>query len=488
MRDPFLISLVRDKDKKAENLLSQLDDKLNEFISLDRTLKDYSFHKQSLLKHMTGLYWSIIKEIIRGKFPQDKKTLPDNMFFSADERLFIDFGFISDRLCSRPSWNADMPQGILTLQTMSEWIEENFCCFFDKNCEFVHKRINFARLSYKKKFMETSSKLKIMVPFLFSSCSSENGTCSSEISESEKKCIMTKTESEDLINEWVDCVENYSYVFAKTSEWKTEDEDAKHVVYLKTKRFIELNEKIDMFIKQLERSPEHRDLTRQIRIMLMECFNTVIFDAYLSKEGHKAKQKRERIAKKYHDDFTGAKVAFLDCLNQKSEYASLMAKQSRMEYNAIMDEDGYAGLFDMKSLEQILLDVLYADIGMFDVSRVRMYGTPRILLIPGKGLGTYDWSDHTMLLPVSPIGGDLMKSAAFACASFRWDADEERILKDSYSVLPENKKKNLMDLNSAFAKDYHIWSSKETKGFRVMPKNHFTWFSGHFKKDTNILK
>ncbi len=95
-----------------------------------------------------------------------------------------------------------------------------------------------------------------------------------------------------------------------------------------------------------------------------------------------------------------------------------------------------------------------------------MYGIPRVIVVPGQGYGTYDWSDHTMLLPAFPLNNLPEKAAAYALGTFRWDSDEDRVIKNSYELIKENRGKSILDLSSSFYRDYFLWLTKEKKGYR----------------------
>ena len=110
-----------------------------------------------------------------------------------------------------------------------------------------------------------------------------------------------------------------------------------------------------------------------------------------------------------------------------------------------------------------------------------MYGIPSVIFVPGQGLGTYDWSDHSLLIPAFPVGGN-DKSISYALATFRWDSDEDRKLKTPYEQqIKENKKKSLLALASSFYKDYSLWLTKEKRGYRILPRETHKVFVDMFR-------
>lgn len=130
---------------------------------------------------------------------------------------------------------------------------------------------------------------------------------------------------------------------------------------------------------------------------------------------------------------------------------------------------------------EIMMDLTPTDPEMLRASRIRMYGIPRVILVPGQGLGVYDWEDNSIVIPIFPVASD-EKSFGFALASFRWDNDEDRTLKDTYALLKANKGKGIRALQEAFCNDYFLWVSKERRGYRVLPKETAKWFKAFFKQ------
>ena len=153
-------------------------------------------------------------------------------------------------------------------------------------------------------------------------------------------------------------------------------------------------------------------------------------------------------------------------LVKKRDYLSVPAKNARIDGSLLCAPDSMP--LDYVKNYAILEDMCRMDIAMFNVPRVRMYGLPRAIFVPGQGLGTYDWSDHTILLPVFPLNGE-DKSVSYALATYRWDSDEDRKVKTPYEQIKENKKKSLLALASSFYKDYSLWMTKEKKGYRILP-------------------
>ena len=155
-------------------------------------------------------------------------------------------------------------------------------------------------------------------------------------------------------------------------------------------------------------------------------------------------------------------------LIKKREYLTVPAKNARCDTSLLSQPD--SNPVDYAKDYEFFIEFTGMDMEMFNVPRVRMYGIPRVIFVPGQGLGTYDWSDNSFLLPAFPIGGN-DKSVSYALASFRWDSDEDRKIKTPYEGIKENKKKSLLALASSFSKDYSVWLTKEKRGYRLLPRD-----------------
>lgn len=159
---------------------------------------------------------------------------------------------------------------------------------------------------------------------------------------------------------------------------------------------------------------------------------------------------------------------FRTMIVKKREYLTVPAKNARCDTSLLAQPDSMP--IDYAKDFEIVREFTAMDIEMFNVPRVRMYGIPRVIFVPGQGLGTYDWSDHTILIPSFPVGGN-DKSVSYALGTFRWDSDEDRKLKTPYEQqIKENRKKSLLALAASFYKDYSLWLTKEKRGYRILPR------------------
>ena len=173
------------------------------------------------------------------------------------------------------------------------------------------------------------------------------------------------------------------------------------------------------------------------------------------------------------------KMELREGLNKKREFMQLAARSARVDVSPLCRSTNTPISF--KRAGEIMMDLTPLDPEMLRASRIRMYGIPRVILVPGQGLGVYDWTDNSLIVPIFPVTSDI-KGFCFALGGFRWDNDEDRTLKDSYALLKANKKKGIRAMQESFYNDYFLWISKERKGYRILPKDVSKWFGAFFKQ------
>ena len=116
---------------------------------------------------------------------------------------------------------------------------------------------------------------------------------------------------------------------------------------------------------------------------------------------------------------------------------------------------------------------------IFNNRRVRKFGRPDILLLPCSGNGIYDWEKNIMIVPVVPVK-DFTDSVATAFVDYRWDVDEDRDMRQTYSEIKEYAGLPILKLKEQLTKDYITWLTRETKGYKILSKDVREWFAWKF--------
>ncbi len=136
---------------------------------------------------------------------------------------------------------------------------------------------------------------------------------------------------------------------------------------------------------------------------------------------------------------------------------------------------------------QLIEGTMELDPDFFDNKKVKMYGYPDIILVPGKGKGDYDYHLNAFIVPQFPTK-DFTDSFLNAMAIYRWECDDENKLKNSYSFLKSNKYfTNTTTLMQSFIKNYCLYISKSLSGEETAILSDFDyetrgWFIGYISQ------
>ncbi|MDL2264732.1 hypothetical protein LJC31_08785, partial [Synergistaceae bacterium OttesenSCG-928-I11] len=232
----------------------------------------------------------------------------------------------------------------------------------------------------------------------------------------------------------------------------------------------EQKEALDQSLKIIQNILSLHDRTKFLASMIVHVMN----------EADRWKTRVEMAAKKYKGQGVPAlKLELREGLNNKKDFMMLCARQARVDTSPLCQNKNAP--ISLKRAGEIMMDLTPLDPDMLRASRIRMYGIPRVILVPGQGLGVYDWADNSLIIPIFDVVSDV-KAFSFALAAFRWDNDEDRTLKDTFSLLKQNKGKGIRGLQDQFSNDYFLWISKERKGYRILPKDVSKWFKTFFKQ------
>jgi hypothetical protein len=205
---------------------------------------------------------------------------------------------------------------------------------------------------------------------------------------------------------------------------------------------------------------------------------------HVTNETERWKTRVEMARKKYKGQGVPAlKMELRESINHKREFMTFAARLARIDASPLCQNKNEP--VSMARAGAIMMDLTPLDPDMLRAPRIRMYGIPRVIMVPGQGLGVYDWEDNSLVIPIFGAVSDT-KDFCFALASFRWDNDEDRILKDTYTLLKVNKGKGIRALQDSFMNDYFLWISKERKGYRILPREVSKWFKTFFKQKSGV--
>ncbi len=435
----------------------KLDDRAYKFTKLLSSGKSEDrVQAQKIWGEMSSSYWEILFAIIDAQ-----AKISDTLSFDNEERLFIDLGFIPGVLSISKDFRADLflnakcSGGIFPTMTFSEYIAYYWSIITGKNPPETKLAPNLdGRIAALTQNLEKTQGER------------------DEFLRETSKSYATNLNLDQLISDLNANLIPATKVNMRVPEYREGDEATRVNFARQRKAYIDAEKSILLFISSAQKNEANPlPLPTFEKFTALHASTKTIAKEILYSQIDKLKIARR--SKKITDTCANMtpqmkRAQLRDALVKKREYLTVPAKNARADTSLLCQPDSNPIDYPKNSAE--LENMASMDIEMFNVPRVRMYGIPNALFVPGQGLGTYDWSDHSLLIPAFPIGGD-EKSLSYALATFRWDSDEDRKLKTPYEQqIKENRKKSLLALSQSFCKDYSLWMTKEKKGYRILPR------------------
>ena len=404
---------------------------------------------------LSSMYWTLATALVDAQ----TEDFPDELAFDEQERLFLDFGFIHEELTPfHPELpkllGARAPAGLFQYYSFSDYIAESYTMIMAK--PVTPPRSGFSldeKLAQLSKQLDSlKARTKVILPVVLA------------------KFGIPSSEAESILSDLHRFLESHTEVQMRTRKYREADEKERQQIAIENHAFIEAERRIFNALKRNDEDEgldegEFGKMTKLLESAKILARNIVYVSQELVKWDRKVKKKAADLAAEAP---AFRRRELRNMIEAKKEYVSLTAKSARLDDSQLCQSDKLPLAIDRAAA--ILEEMISLDPEMLLVARVRMYGIPRVILVPGQGYGTYDWNDHTLLLPAFPTYSP-ERAIAYALGTFRWDSDEDRVLKNSYELIKENRDKSILDLNTSFYKDYFLWLTKEKKGYRVLPRN-----------------
>jgi hypothetical protein len=444
-------------DKIAEET-ERIADAFRRYASSDKN-EDKLLARKSW-QQLSDKYWDMLFALVDAQ----TEPFPAELTFSEEERLFIDFGFlhgditpINKNFDVRASLSSRAVAGIFQYQAFSDFIAE--CWFMITNQTYP---TGFCGPSPALRLEEMTARL---------------GELQKQRNEEFVRIIsrsggMTEADANGL------CVDLTQYLFQatkvtlRTKEYREADDEQKQIMSQERFRYGEAERVLGIQISIAQKDEEEPLGLPEAEMFygLHDAAKTLARKiVYVQQDEEKSRRRARKIANACAQ-FTQQMMRreLKNMLLKKKEYMAVPAKIARCEQSLLCPQDSAPMTYAAASvLMEKLSDM---DIDMFAVPRVRMYGIPRVIFVPGQGWGTYDWLDHSILLPMFPVTS-IEKSLAYGIGTFRWDSDEDRVLKNTYENIKDNRGKSILEMAASFYKDYFLWMTKEKEGYRILPRN-----------------
>lgn len=410
-----------------------------------------------LWQEMSDMYWNILVAIVDAQ----AESCPDELVFDEQERLFIDFGFLHPDVTPAPPSLSDfldpkVTPGLFQYYTFSDFIAEAYTMIMEKPVTPPRSGFSLsAKVVQLKKQLDTlKARTKIILPVVLIG----QGALSSDV--------------ESILSDLHRCLDSYTEVQMRTRKYRETEEKDRQQMAVENHAFLEAEKRLMGFLKgngEEEKGLAESEI-QKVTSLLEGAKNLARTIVFVSQEIPKWDRKVKKTAAELSETSPAIRRKTLkNLLYAKKEYISLTAKSARRDTSQLCQTKKLP--LTLGKAAVILEEQVSLDPDMLLVARIRMYGIPRVIVVPGQGYGTYDWNDHTLLLPAFPMNNLPERAAAYALGTFRWDSDEDRVIKNDYELIKENRGKSILDLCTSFYKDYFFWLTKEKKGYRILPRN-----------------
>ena len=414
---------------------------------------------RKLWQQISEKYWDLLYALVDAQ----TESFPAALSFDEEERLFIDFGFLNDQITPRnkkfdtkQALNSKAVQGVFYYQTFTDFIAESWAMITsqpvpDPVCG-VSPEARTADLEQQLQQLQDKRNEELRRIL-----SRANNMSSAELDEAigdMERYLLTATKVAMRVKEYREAKDEAKQAMSQDRFRYNEAERAMFVQLSIAQR----DEEDPLGLPELEMFTALHESTKTMAKKII----------YNSQDPEKTARRAKRIADacaQFSQQMMRRELK--NMLIKKKEYMAVPAKVARCEQSLLSPQEPEPVLYADAS--RMLEEFCNSDMDMLAVPRIRMYGIPRVIFIPGQGLGTYDWADHTILLPEFPTTS-VEKSLTYALATFRWDSDEDRLLKNTYEHIKDNKGKSILEMATSFYKDYFQWMTKEVKGYRVLPR------------------
>ncbi|MDR1377922.1 MAG: hypothetical protein LBJ36_02575 [Synergistaceae bacterium] len=405
-------------------------------------------------------YWELLFAILDAQ----TESFPPELTFDREERLFIDFGFLNDAItpCNKAFdmdqvLSSKFVEGVFSYRAFSDFIAGCWAMITrgtspvsscgrstEDKIEELNKRLSALEKERDAEILKIVSRSKNMT----------GGDLESLVADMRKHLIVS------------------TKVSMRVKEYREAQNDVKQAMsqerfrYNEAERAMEIQlsiaQKNDMDPLGLPELEMFTALHESTKILAKKII-------YSLQEADKTQRRAERISNacsQFSQQMMRKELK--NMLVKKKEYLAVPAKVARCERSLFCLQDAVPMLYETAS--RMVEEMSDNDIDMLAVPRIRMYGVPQVIFVPGQGFGTYDWEDHTILLPAFPNTSP-DKAVAYGLGTFRWDSDEDRVLKNAYENIKDNKGKSILEMAASFYKDYFLWITKEKKGYRILPRD-----------------
>jgi hypothetical protein len=441
-------SIIEETRKTAEKFLKLENSKNSE----DKILARKTWQE------LSSKYWDILFALVDAQ----TESMPDELSFDGEEQFFINYGYICDSVTPIKKKSPDMLKkkaipDIFQYQLFSDYIAECWAMIRGKAPLPV-------ACGYS---LEEKEKL------LFNKLQADISEVTKEVKRLIRFGSLKSSEVDDLVADLIKYLIPAMKVNMHVKEYREASDAVRQQMSQERFRYAEAERIMETQLSVVQQNEEEPVGIPEIDEFLSnhEKIKTLAKKIiYVQQEPVKLQRQMDRVSKacsQFSDQMMRKELK--NMITKKREYMAVPAKLARTDTSPLASGSDMEPL-TIDVVSELMLEYSTMDMDMFKVPRIRMYGIPKVVLIPGQGWGSYDWGDNSIIIPAIPVN-NVDKTITYALASFRWDSDEDRNIKNGYeNNIKENRGKSIIELNNSFYKDYFIYLTKEKKGYRVLPR------------------
>lgn len=469
--EPLIFLEQNLSNEEDRSTLKQLRADVEEYVLLPQPSDDIETRKRTreLWEKLATAYWSLLWGIVE-RHIRTGSGAPQQIDFTPEERLFLDFGCLDSRVTpGDPAALLDATEQAPPLDRfqyyrLSDLIAEEFALLYARPLQSPRGGMSLR---------EKTDRLEEVLNVNIRKRKGIQGILLKHIN-------FPQTKEADTLLATVDAnLMNFVENSLRTLRVRMADNQERQKIIDAASAYKGALEKRKNLLDPLRSGLEQMGLLSQFEQLLaldQEIEDMSVFFIRTQEEHRRQTQKAGRFTEKWKGKGEGElRLVMKESMKTRKMFMEMSAKRSHLDVSPLFSLSGGKDLLSFTAISKGIEHLLQADPGILGLSRIRIHGCPRVVIVPGKGNGVYNWEEHALQFPLVPADTP-EKSVAQAMALFRWDADDDRDLKDTYANLKGNKGKSIMALQESFSKEYLLWVTKEIRGYRVLEKEQYKWF------------
>ena len=469
--EPLIFLEQNLSNEEDRTTLKQLRADVEEYVLLPQPSDDIEVRKRTreLWEKLATAYWNLLWSVVE-RHIRTSTGAPQRIDFTPEERLFLDFGFLDSRITPGDSvallasTEKAPPLDRFQYYRLSDLIAEEFTLLYARPLQSPRAGMSLrAKTDHLEEVLNVNIRKRKGIQGILL-----------------KHINFPQTKEADTLLATIDGnLMNFVENTLRTLRVRMADNQERQKIIDAASAYRGALEKRKSLLDPLRSGLEQMGLLNQFEQLLaldQEIEDMAIFFVRTQEELRRQTQKVGRFAEKWKGKGEGElRLVMKESIKTRKMFMEMSAKRSHLDVSPLFSPSGGKDLLTFSAISKGIEHLLQADPGILGLSRIRIHGCPRVVVVPGKGNGVYNWEEHVLQFPLIPADTP-EKSVAQAMALFRWDADDDRDLKDTYAGLKGNKGKSIMALQESFSKEYLLWVTKEIRGYRVLEKDQYKWF------------